>query len=96
MCIRDRSSIDVTRDTKLGRLYAKGGFWSDSAGRVEQCNAFFLPKDMELVVLANSPFCVPGQSFMDRVTQAIDDNIDNLLVRLTAVVLAPLRALFGR
>ena len=40
-----RFGIDVTRDTALGRIYAKGGFWSYDNGRfVEQSKAFFLPR----------------------------------------------------
>jgi hypothetical protein len=42
------------------RLWEKGdGLW----GRVEQCLAYFLPEEMELVVLANSPVGVPRKSF---------------------------------
>ena len=61
--------LDEKKDTPLGRIYAKGGFWSsDATGRfVEQSNAFFLPKGMELVILANSPFCQPNTDFMDKV-----------------------------
>ena len=68
--------LDRKWDTPLGRIYAKGGFWSfEKATFVKQCNAFFLPKGMELVILANSPLCAPDTSFMDKVVKAIEDNI---------------------
>jgi CubicO group peptidase (beta-lactamase class C family) len=85
--------LDVKRDTTLGRIYAKGGFWSFDHGRfVEQSNAFFLPKGMELVVLANSPFCKPDTGFMDRVLVAIEDNIENRLLALTVTAVSMLAA----
>ena len=73
--------LDVKRDTPLGRIYAKGGFWSVDGGRfVEQTNAFFLPRGMELVILANSPLCAPDTGFMDKVLTAIEDNIQSTLL----------------
>ena len=64
--------LDWRRDTPLGRVYAKGGFWSFNKGTsVQQANAFFLPKGMELVILANSPLCHPDTAFMDQVFAAI-------------------------
>jgi hypothetical protein len=85
--------LDVKRDTALGRIYAKGGFWSFDHGRfVEQSNAFFLPKGMELVVMANSPFCKPDTGFMDRVLAAIEDNIENRLLALTVTAVSMLAA----
>lgn len=67
--------LDFPQDTNLGRIYAKGGFWGDN-GRIQQTNAYFLPKGMELVILANSPFCKPNQEgFMPDVTRAIEKNI---------------------
>jgi CubicO group peptidase (beta-lactamase class C family) len=85
--------LDVKRDTALGRIYAKGGFWSFDHGRfVEQSNAFFLPKGMELVVLANSPFCKPDTGFMDKVLAAIEDNIENALLTLTVTAVSVIAA----
>jgi hypothetical protein len=58
--------VDVIQDTAAGRLYNKNGLWQDSSGilgRVEQSLAYFLPEDMELIVLANSPVGVPGKFF---------------------------------
>lgn len=74
----------LMRDTPLGRIYAKGGFWSNGHA-VEQTNVFFLPKGMELAILANSPFCQPGGAFMNKVLDMIEDNIENLM--LTAAVM---------
>jgi CubicO group peptidase (beta-lactamase class C family) len=85
--------VDVKKDTALGRIYAKGGFWTFDHGRyVEQSNAFFLPKGMELVVFANSPFCKPDTGFMDKVLAAIEDNIENRLLTLTVTVVSAVAA----
>jgi hypothetical protein len=46
--------IDWTVATPLGRYYAKNGFWYNGSGQREQGVAFFLPLNMELVVLVNS------------------------------------------
>ncbi len=40
---------------KIGTLYNKNGLWQNGSNQVEQSLAYFLPRDMELVVLANSP-----------------------------------------
>jgi hypothetical protein len=84
--------LDVKRDTPLGRIYAKGGFWSLNGNFVEQSNVFFLPKGMELVVLANSPFCRPNSGFMDQVLQTIEDNIENILLTTTVAAVSALAA----
>ena len=60
--------IDVHLATPLGTLYNKNGLWGDGSAHVEQSLAYFLPQDMELVVLANSPICSPPQFFRDVVT----------------------------
>ena len=79
--------IDVKRDTALGRIYAKGGFWSKDGGKfVEQSNVFFLPKGMELVILANSPLCQPDTGFMDKVLAAFEANVESTLLRAAATV----------
>jgi hypothetical protein len=47
-------------------LYNKNGLWQSGSGplaRVEQSLAYFLPEDMELVVLANSPVGIPAKFF---------------------------------
>ena len=47
--------------------------------RAEQ--RFFLPKGMELVILANSPLCKPDTGFMGQVLDAIEANIESVLLR---------------
>lgn len=87
--------LDVKRDTALGRIYAKGGFWGWDEGRfIEQSDVFFLPKGMELVILSNSPFCKPNTGFMDNVLAAIDNNIESTLFTLTVTAVSALAA-FG-
>ncbi len=95
--------LDLKEDTPLGRIYGKGGFWSLKVGDtdgvfVEQANVFYLPKGMELVILANSPFCNPNTGFMDNVLTAIKANTENILIRLTvtAVSVIAAYALFRR
>jgi CubicO group peptidase (beta-lactamase class C family) len=94
--------LDRTDDTELGRMYAKGGYWSDgqcptdiSQNRTEQCNAFFLPRGMELVVLANSPLCSNG-GFMDKVVQAIEANVHSILFILAVRVFEALKSWLRR
>ena len=70
--------IDLIKSTSLGTLYNKNGWWGAGAGQVEQSLAYFLPRDMELVLLANSPIGTPPPSisyFRDLVTQTYVDNI---------------------
>lgn len=54
--------IDVIQKTPAGLLYNKNGWWG-GAGGVEQSLAFYLPQNMELVVLANSPIGAPAKFF---------------------------------
>jgi len=68
--------------TPAGELYCKNGRWFDGNGHEEQSLAYFLPEDMELVVLANSPVIVPGspeQFFRDVVTQVYLNNLTTQL-----------------
>jgi hypothetical protein len=67
--------IDLTESTSLGTLYNKNGLWQSGSSQTEQSLAYFLPRDMELVVLANSPIGNPGQFFRDVVTNIYLDNI---------------------
>lgn len=53
--------IDIIGSTQLGKFYGKNGLWSNGS-QVEQCVAFFLPENMELVVLINSPIGTPQSS----------------------------------
>jgi hypothetical protein len=67
--------IDLTESTSLGTLYNKNGLWRSGASQTEQSLAYFLPRDMELVVFANSPIGQTGQFFRDVVTNIYLDNI---------------------
>ncbi len=67
--------IDLIEPTSLGTLYNKNGFWQSGSLQTEQSLAYFLPRDMELVVLANSPIGVSSQFFRDLVTNIYLDNI---------------------
>lgn len=71
----DGFGIDLIESTSLGTLYNKNGLWESGAGQTEQSLAYFLPRDMELVVFANSPIGNPGQFFRDVVTNIYLDNI---------------------
>jgi hypothetical protein len=51
--------INATVPTNVGTYYVKYGGWTGQSDYEEQCEAFFLPLDMELVVLVNSQ--VKGQ-----------------------------------
>ncbi len=66
--------IDVVQPTPIGTLYNKNGLWHNG-GNTEQSLAYFLPRDMELVVLANSPVGSPAKFFRDVVTNIYLDNI---------------------
>ena len=67
--------IDWTVSTPLGTYYAKNGLWQDSAGQVEQAVLFYLPHDMEFVLLVNSPVGSPQQFLYSLVADAYTSNI---------------------
>jgi CubicO group peptidase (beta-lactamase class C family) len=67
--------IDLIQFTNLGTLYNKNGLWESDTSQTEQSLAYFLPRDMELVVFANSPIGNSGQFFRDVVTNIYLDNI---------------------
>jgi hypothetical protein len=69
----DGFGIDVRMWTPLGTLYNKNGRWGGT--HQEQSLAYFLPQNMELVVLANSPIGAPAQFFRDVVTNIYVANI---------------------
>jgi hypothetical protein len=71
----DSFGIDLIESTNLGTLYNKNGLWEAGTGQTEQSLAYFLPRDMELVVLANSPIGSTGQFFRDVVTNIYLDHI---------------------
>jgi CubicO group peptidase (beta-lactamase class C family) len=68
--------IDVTCSTPLGPLYGKNGFWTQyDDGPEEQGVAYFLPQDMELVVLCNSPVTSTDELLLKLVTNTYFANI---------------------
>jgi hypothetical protein len=73
--LNDGFGIDVIESTPLGTLYNKNGLWRSGAMQTEQSLAYFLPRDMELVVLANSPIGAANKFFRDLVTGIYLDNI---------------------
>ena len=71
----DSFGIDLIQSTNLGTLYNKNGLWQSGASQTEQSLAYFLPRDMELVVFANSPIGSPAQFFRNVVTNIYLDSI---------------------
>jgi len=65
--------------TNLGPYYVKFGGWTGESDYEEQCEAFFLPLDMELVVLANSEVKdqnpMTGPTLEQWVASALTNNI---------------------
>jgi CubicO group peptidase (beta-lactamase class C family) len=64
--------IDVKMGTPAGTLYNKNGAWGWD-GKAEQSLAYFLPEDMELVIMVNSPVDSPEQFFRNVVTDVYLD-----------------------
>jgi CubicO group peptidase (beta-lactamase class C family) len=85
----DGFGIDLTLTTPAGTLYNKNGFWRDNSGRTEQALAYFLPEDMELVVLANSPVGSQNAFFRDVVTDVYLDNLESVFDLPLDVQLGP-------
>jgi len=77
-CLDGWLGIDQRTTTSVGRLYNKNGRWDGRDGmgpwQTEQCVAFFLPEDMELVVFVNSQIG-PNRSLRKLVTDAYVANI---------------------
>jgi Beta-lactamase len=73
--------INATTTTNVGTYYVKYGGWTGQSDYEEQCEAFFLPLDMELVVFVNSqvkdqaPPGKPGPTLEQWVASAYQDNI---------------------
>jgi hypothetical protein len=71
-------ALPTALTTPTGNLYCKPGNWNDPSKQDEQSLAFFLPEDMELVVLVNS--MVAGQlgsmnNFRELVKQTYLNNL---------------------
>jgi hypothetical protein len=75
----DNTALPAALTTLAGNVYCKPGDWHDPSNQDEQSLAYFLPEDMELVVLVNS--MVDGQTgppnnyFRQVVTQTYLDNL---------------------
>ncbi|HYB31729.1 MAG TPA: serine hydrolase domain-containing protein [Solirubrobacteraceae bacterium] len=67
--------VDWTASTPMGTYYAKNGMWDDSAGQMEQAVLFYLPDEMELVLLVNSPVGPRGEFLYSLVANAFTSNI---------------------
>jgi len=81
----DGFGIDFATASPIGTVYMKKGYWQDASKmRVEQSLAYVLPRDMELVVLVNSPVGSSGQPIESIVNTAYLSNLsmrDSLLRR---------------
>ena len=73
--LNDGFGIDWTAVTPLGTYYAKNGMWSDGSGHKEQSVAFYLPREMELVLLVNSPVSSTDTFLYTVVSNAYSNNI---------------------
>jgi hypothetical protein len=74
--------IDWTVTTPLGTYYAKNGRWSDGSGHEEQSVAFYLPPEMELVLLVNSPVTSADTFLYQLVANAYTSNIFELQIKV--------------
>ena len=76
----DHFGIDWPVTTLLGTYYAKNGMWSDGSGHKEQSVAFYLPLEMELVLLVNSPVTSMDSFLYTVVSNAYTENIVERIV----------------
>jgi len=67
--------LDQVFDTPAGKIYNKNGAWGDGAGNLEQSVVFFLPENMEVAVLVNSPIGTTGESLRNTVRIAYLNNL---------------------
>jgi CubicO group peptidase (beta-lactamase class C family) len=75
LALNEKFGIDWAASTPLGTVYAKNGMWGDAAGRVEQSVLFYLPENMELVVLVNSPVSASNLFLYTLVSNCYTQNI---------------------
>jgi Beta-lactamase len=74
--LEDSFGIDWITPTQLGTFYAKVGGWGAATAKFEQGVLFYLPQNMELVVLVNSPIGPPyPESLFAVVSYAYTSNI---------------------
>ncbi len=57
--INNNFGLNGSVDSDAGKMYYKKGRWRGN-GKTEQCVAYFLPNDMELVIFVNSPVSQQG------------------------------------
>jgi CubicO group peptidase (beta-lactamase class C family) len=69
--------IDLAIDTPAGKIYNKNGAWGTGDGRTEQCVAYFLPNQMELVLFVNSPIGKENFSLRGIVKDAYISSLTN-------------------
>jgi CubicO group peptidase (beta-lactamase class C family) len=69
--------IDEAIDTPAGKIYDKNGAWGTGDGRTEQCVAYFLPNQMELVLFVNSPIGTENFSLRGIVKDAYISSLTN-------------------
>jgi CubicO group peptidase (beta-lactamase class C family) len=67
--------LDQMFDTPAGKIYNKNGAWGDGAGNLEQSVVFFLPENMEVAVLVNSPIGSTSESLRETVRIAYMNNL---------------------
>jgi CubicO group peptidase (beta-lactamase class C family) len=66
--------IDITQQTPLGKIYGKNGMWGDGT-HLEQSAVYFLPEDMEMAILVNSPVGPTAKWMLGDVANLFADNI---------------------
>jgi len=73
----DSFGIDwiVQRPVDQALMYIKNGLWANGNGQTEQSVAFFLPDDMEMVVLVNSPINATSSFLASVVQNAYTQNV---------------------
>lgn len=62
-------------DTPAGKMYYKKGRWTNS-GRTEQCVAYFLPENMEMMVVVNSKIFLQGFSLHKLVRDIYNNSLE--------------------
>ena len=67
--------LDQMFETPAGKIYNKNGAWADGAGNLEQSVVFFLPENMEVAVLVNSPIGATSESLRETVRIAYMNNL---------------------
>jgi hypothetical protein len=80
MMLDSSFGIDLTADTKVGKIYGKSGWWGLGDGRTEQCVIFFLPEGMELALFVNSKVGNENASLLGVVEDAYRNSIAGLSV----------------